>query len=182
MSIYQDEIFNYLTKRDNFMPAYDIYQMFPNVKNTLISQFWPIVKSTLQELISEPDWKIDLAEDISIRYSKLSVSINDSFYVVFEGLDKQPFFGLLIDFDNNTLDRPRINEHAKNFQAIQGMKKSDWYLGYTLTGENFDNIETLKRILPENREVLAKEFATLLFELAYAIKEDAFKMDKMKKP
>ena len=152
-----------------------------NLKKNLIIEFWSGVKGFLQELTKGNGWEIYLDEKIFERYSKIYVTLNDSFSVVFEGLISQPFYGLVIDFNNKNLDRERINEHAKSIEAIKGMKKSEWYLGYTLTNENFDNIETLKRILPENRDVLAQDFATLLFDFANEVKEDASKMVKMTK-
>jgi len=69
MSTYQDEIFNYLTKKDNFFSAYEIFQVFPEVKNKLIEQFWIAVKDELEELSKKNDWEIEISENVFDTYS-----------------------------------------------------------------------------------------------------------------
>ena len=145
MSTYRDEIFNYLTKKDNFFSAYEIYQLFPEVKNTLIKQFWLAVKSSLEELAKETDWKIKISDNIFETYSSLTVWVDDSFGVRFEKLHGQTYYGLRVDFDNKDFDRTKIDEFALKIEALNGMKKSNWWLGWTYAGANFDNIETLKK-------------------------------------
>ena len=61
------------------------------------------------------------------------------------------------------------------------MKKNSWWLGYAYTGANFDNIETLKRILHDNRDDYAQELANQLFELSNDLKDDILQMSKMTK-
>ncbi|MEK0337514.1 MAG: hypothetical protein QQN41_08790 [Nitrosopumilus sp.] len=179
MSIYRDEIFNYLTKKDNFFSAYEIHQLFPEVKNTLIEKFWLAVKNSLEELEKGTNWEIEMSENIFETYSSLTILLDDSFGVAFEKLHGQTYYGLRIDFDNKKLDRPRINENSSKIEGINWMKKSNWWLGWAYTGANFDNIETLKRILPDNRDNYAKEIADMLFDLAEELQKDVLKMSKM---
>lgn len=179
MSTYQDEIFNYLTKKDNFFSAYEIPQIFPEVKNTLIEKFWRAVKNSLEELTKETNWEIGMSENIFKTYSSLSIGLDKRFGVAYEELHGQTYYGLWIDFDDKKLDRPKINEYASKIEAINWMKKSKWYLGWTSTGANFNNIETLKRILPDNRDDYAKELANQLFDLAEKIQKDILKMSNM---
>ncbi len=179
MSTYQDEIFNYLTKKDNFFSAYEIYQTFPGVKNTLIKQYWLSVKDELTELSEKTDWKIEISEDVFETYSFLGIRINDSFYVAYEKLHGQTYHGLWIDYNNKQLDRTKINEYASNIESINWMKKNNYWLGLTLTGTNFDSIDTLKKILPDNRVDFAKELATSLYKLADELNNDILEMSKM---
>lgn len=179
MSTYQDEIFNYLTKKDNFFSAYEIYQEFPGVKKNLIKQFWLSVKDELTELSEKTDWKIEVSENVFETYSSLSIRINDNFYVAYEKLHGQTYHGLWIDNDNKQLDRIKINDYASNIESLNWMKKYDYWLGCTLTGTNFDSIDTLKKILPDNRVDFAKELATLLYELANELNNDILVMSKM---
>jgi len=59
------------------------------------------------------------------------------------------------------------------------MRKSSYWLGWTYTGTNFDSIDTLKKILPDNKIDFAKELATSLYELANELNKDILKMSKM---
>ena len=181
MSTYQDEIFNYLTKKENFFSAFEIYQIFPEVKNSLIEQLWSKVKKNLEELIEEKDWEIGISENIFETYSSLSVDVHDSFGIAFEKLHSQTYYGLWIDVNDKKLDRLKIDEYASNIEAINRMRKSNDWLGWAYTGANFDNIETLKKILPDNRDDYAQELADQLFELTIELEEDILKMSKMTK-
>jgi len=179
MSTYQDEIFNYLTRKDNFLSAYEIYQAFPEVKNTLIKEFWLAVKDLLEELIKTNNWEIEISENIFDTYSYLCIWFNESFCVAYEKLHGQTYHGLWVDFNNKQLDRTKITEYVSNIESINWMKKSNNWLGWTYTGVNFDSIDTLKKILPDNRIDFAKELATLLYELADELNKDIIKISKM---
>jgi hypothetical protein len=179
MSTYQDEIFNYFTKKDNFFSAYEIYQLFPEIKNTLIEQFWLTVKKSLEVLAKETDWEIEMSDNISETYSKLRIWVDDNFGVCYEKLHDQTYYGLWINFDNKMLDRLKINAYAADLKAINTMNKSQWWLGWSYIAANFNNIETLKRILPGNKDDYAQELANQLFQLAKDLQDDILKMSKM---
>jgi hypothetical protein len=183
MSTYQDEIFNYLTKKDNFFSAYEIYQAFPEVKKTLIEQYWQNVKDELIELTKNTNWKVELSENVFETYSKLRIWLNgpnEGFGIVIEKLHGESYHGLWIDVNNKQLDRARIDEYTSKIEVIKGMKKNNYWLGWTYSGVNFDSIETLKKILPDNRMEFAHEFATMLYKLAEELNNDVLKMSEMK--
>src|SRR5690606_31947660 len=137
--------------------AYEIHQLFPEVKNTLVKEFWSKVKGSLEELVKKTNWKIEMSDNVLETYSSLSLFVDDNLGVSFEKLHGQTYYGLWIDFNNKKLDRIKINKYAEKIESINWMKKSNWWLGSTYIGANFDNIETLKRILPDNRDDYATE-------------------------
>ena len=180
MSTYDDEMFKYLTKKENFISAYEIYQLFPEVKKTLVEKFWPSVKGSLLRLTEGTDWKIEMSEDIFETYSGIDLYCNDNIWVRIEKLYARPYYGLQFDEENKMLDHSRIRNYASN---VVSMKVSNykWWLCLEDTGYDFNNIETLKRILPENREDTAQELAKMLFDFGEELKEDILKMSKMTK-
>jgi hypothetical protein len=181
MSTYQDEIFNYFTKKDNFYSAYEIHKLFPEVKNKIIEQFWLAVKDSLEALNKDSGWKIDISENIFETYSSLYIEFDENFYVLFEKLHGQTYYGLWINHENKKLDRQQINQFAEKIPALNNMmKKSHYFLGMNETGANFDDIETLKKILPDNKDDYVHELAKLLFDLAIEVQNDILVMSKMK--
>lgn len=183
MSVYDDEIFNYLTKKENFYSAYEITQLFPQVRNKLVEEFWKKVTERIANELdknSKDKWVVELSEDVFETYSSLFLYFSDSIGVAFEKLHGQPYYGVWIDSDNKKLDREKINKYASGLELLEGMNKnSDYWLGWSLCGANFNTIETLKRILPENSDEYAEELAKLLFDLAVSMKSHIIKMEKM---
>lgn len=176
MSNYEEEILNYLMKKDNFTSAYEIYHQFPEVRKKLIELFWEDVKKYLAEKMS---WEIKISQHIFETYSTLKVFVDKSFAVTYEKLHERTYYGLWIDKENENLNRQKIDGFAKNIKALSSMKSSDSWLGYTYAGPNFNRLETLLRLLPDSREDYAHELANQLFELTEELKDDIQKMSQM---
>ncbi len=180
MSTYEEEIFNYLTKKENFISAHEIYEKFPGIKEKLIKEFWYEVKNSLDEKRKGTDWKVDFDHD----EPEIKLYFDKSIYVGFEGLyDKKPNYYLYVYYEKNKkLDRVKINKYASNIKVIdeenwEKEKEGTHYWKYL--EDDFSNINTLKRILPENRKDFAEELAKLLLEFGKGLKEDILKMSKM---
>lgn len=186
MDTYEREIFNYLTKKENFSSAFEIYQQFPKVKNELIRQFWEMVKKLLDEKANDNNWQVKFFNDISEKYSKLGLCLrsdnHENIRVIFEDLLGRTYYGVWINAENNALDKIQIKNFAEGVSAIKQMKSSanEYWLGFEYIEPDFNNIESLERILPDVREDLADELAQMLFGLAKEIKEEIEKMSEMK--
>ena len=183
MSIYEDEMFKYMTKKENFEVAFEISELFPQVKNKLIEEFWKKVNSNLIKMTDSLDWKIDLDEEIFSTYSSLYVGRDkwkESFYTCYEKLHEGVYYGLWFDCDDSTLDANKIRKYSERIECLQETKKSKHWLGYRLIGENFNSIKTLKKILPDSREDFSNELADFLYRFTEEIKPDIEKMNKMR--
>lgn len=180
---YKDEIFKYLTSKDNFTSAFEVYQLFPDVRNRLIEQLWLKVKENLVQLTKETAWDVDISDNIFETYSYLGLfQQNKSLWVLIEQIHKTPYYGLWLE-DNNLLDRDQLNkyveENIKNENHLYTIKtKGDW-IGWNNMDINYESLETLRKLLPENYEIFAEEIATMIFEFAEELKEDITKMEKM---
>jgi len=179
MSNYKEEIIEYFTKKDNFISGYEIYQIFPEVKKAMVEQFWGRVKVFLEELNVNSQWQINISNDIFATYSNISVRNNNNIWVAIEQLHSKAYYGIKIDFENKKLNRDEINRYATKIKAIADMKSTRWWLGWKYIGDDFNEIESLKKILPENRDNLAQEFAKFLFDFALEVKEDISIMSNM---
>lgn len=71
--------------------------------------------------------------------------------------------------------------HSETIECLEGMNKNaKHWLGWKRISEDFTSINTLKKILPKNRENFADEIAQFLFDFAEEIKPDIDKMNKMR--
>lgn len=187
MDAYEKEIFNYFTKKENFISAYEIYQLFPEVRNELIGLFWHSVKSVLIEMTKDSDWSVVMDDNIFAAYSKLGLHLisdeNANVRVIYEQLHGKTYYGVWLNIENEALDSERINAYAEKVSAIQSMKRprSGYWLGWDYIGQDFNNLETLKRLLPENSEEFTTELANMLFEFGKEIRDDIAEMSKMTK-
>ena len=129
------------------------------------------------------DWKVNISFDK--KESELTLYFDKSIYINFEELNKTPCYCLYIKYKKNKkLDRVKIKKYASNVAAIH---EKDWeeYVNdacyWKYLKDDFTNIDTLKRIVPENRDDFAQELAKLLFDFGEELKEDILKMCKMTK-
>ena len=171
MSLYDDEIFKYITTRDNFETAFEIYQEFPKVKNRLIEEFWLQTRKELEQITEDTIWNVSYS-DIFDTYSHLGLKLSDkpAFKVIYEVLYGQTYFGLWYDRDKGVLNREKINRQLEGIEEHLSPRKSQWWIGWDYDNSNFSEMETLKKILPKNREGIPKEYAEFILELAENLK------------
>ena len=184
MGTYQDEIFEYFTKKENFISAYEIYQQYPEIKNKLLVEFWNLVKINLECVSKDAAWNVELSEDVFYKYSRIDLWTNELIYPRYHALSGKLAIGLLIDIEHDNfsnLDRGKIDNYSKSLETLTDIKRYPWWLGWAQTNHDFDNIETLKRILPELRDDFANELADELYNFGEELKDDIKKMLKMTK-
>ncbi|MBW1616081.1 MAG: hypothetical protein JRJ49_06020 [Deltaproteobacteria bacterium] len=157
MSQYEEALFEYFTKEENFIAAYEISDIFPKVKKKLVEDFWFKAKDLIEEkLKSLPEdykkWEVKISDDISDKESSLSIQLKDnhSIMVKFEKLLRRRFFtyyGLWVDRHNDKLDRGSISKHADKIKAIKELEGEEdgRFIKWDYTNENFEDIETLKK-------------------------------------
>ena len=184
MSIYEEEMFKYITKPENFEVAFEINELFSQVKNKIIEQFWQQVESRLLELTKETDWQVSLDDDVFSTWSSLNLTRDEwkeCFYVNYEKLHESVSHGLWVDYDDKDLDMKKIAKHSETIECLQDMKHNNKYwLGWKHIGEDFNSISTLKKILPDRSQDFEDELAKLLFDLAEEIKPEVDVMNEMR--
>jgi hypothetical protein len=183
MSQYEDALSKYFMQEENFIAAYEISALFPKIKKELVEKFWRKVKELIEEKLKSlpedenyKEWEVKISDNVYYTYSSLFIQKKDNFNIVvrFECLWGSTYYGLWIHHGNKGLDRKSINEHAAKIEAIKDMKKTQWYLGHNDMNENFEDIETLKKIL--RPKMLAENWADILFNLWKDTKEDISEM------
>jgi len=181
MSSYEEEIFNYLTSKENFHLTFEIFQLFPEIKNQLIKEFWDIVYKKVKEKLEDTDAKIEISENVFETWSSLFLYYNGNknIRIGFEQLHVKTYYGVWINAVNENLDRERIDEYVRSIESVKLLKKTNYWLGWEYINADFNNIGTLKKVLPYIREEYANEIASLLIEFSKRIKQDIIEMNKM---
>jgi len=176
MSAYDNKLYAFLTKKENFEPYSEMVNHFETIKYRLLTEFWGEVYKGLR---APGRWKIFKDDIIPDRWAKVgfyqeqySTPEGDIMAIAFEHLDRDVLYGLW--FARDILDSPfdfkavceYVKQQLKDWTAGSG----GWYYAARRdTGDDFSKPEHLLRILPENRSTVVKEYAgylnTALIEL-----------------
>lgn len=185
MDKFEKEIFEYLIKEENFSSAYEIYQFFPAVKEQLIEDFWKSVKESLESMVEDTNWEIEIYNDVFDTYSKMGMhlgkDLNKDIRIIFEKLHGDVYYGLWINHNSAKLNTNKIFEYAADIEKLKGIEapSNKYWLGLIKLNENFQNLHTLKKILPKGKENLVNEYSNMLFQFAEELKENIKEMYDM---
>jgi len=186
MDKFEEEIFDYLTEEDNFRPAYEIHQFFPEVKKKLITDFWNLVSKSLKIKTNDTNWEVEIYDNIFDRYSKMGLHLDNQYNkdlrVIFERLHGNVYYGLWINKKSTDLNVPKINDYANTIEGLKEIESPNnaYWLGSAYLDQDFQNLHTLESILPDKREILVDEYSNLLFEFAEDFEEEIREMAEMK--
>ena len=185
MSEFDEKVFDYLTRENNFTPAYEIYQLFPQVKARLIVEFWDLVQKHLKRNTDDSDWVVKADDDYTSTYSKMGVHLEQdpaaNIRVIYEKLHGDTYYGVWINCKNESLNiRDWHNYVEKEIEKLDSMSSAnEYWLGRSSLDDDFNNIQTLKNILPGKRTKLAKVYAKELLDFADLVKDDIYHMLEM---
>jgi hypothetical protein len=183
MSTYDDEMFNYLTKEENFIPAFELYEIIPDIKERLIKEFWKLVNEKLQDTIKNTQWQTELyIEETKDPY--LDLFFDERFKVGYEGFYGRPDIYIYIEFGkNNDLDKKQIKYYVRDLAHFKDFNTEDETTQiisyYQYLYEDFRQMQTLKHILPQNRDKYALDLAKELFNFGENLKPEINKMRSM---
>ena len=185
MSNFEEKMFGFLTEENNFESAFEIYQKSPIIIDRLKKEFWELVSQKLKEKCKK-DWIFYPEEEneigLYLKEWKDGIGNGWKYRIGYSDIYNNLWYGLFIDenckkrkFDLNKVEQfGNIQPRLKDMEGIENFWKKD-------TTYNFNDIHTLKRILPHNKEEFATQLAETLFDFAHAIKEDIPKMNKLVK-
>lgn len=179
MNKFDDDLYNFIIKPENFEPVFELSNRFNDFKERLIINFWRKVVSYLE--FNEPElkgWKYCIQEEVpqsgSMIYlykdeycSKITqepASVLTTFYNEVSGGGKI-ILGVSFDRTLSKLNYEKVRKFAA--QII----KAGWKLSppniwtfpiYKYMDEDFNSYDSLRKILPSEEDYLAKEYADTL--------------------
>lgn len=155
-SIIDDKMYNLISKSENFDFAFDLYERFDSIKERIIQEFW---NNFISKLAAERrDFKFTDRNDQPFHYDLSIKSIKG--IKLFVGIyDNQFQYGISITHKGS---KKRIQELMIYFQDAfdeydyEDKIKTSWF--FEVGEEDFNTLSGLKKILPENREVLIQKY------------------------
>jgi hypothetical protein len=172
MDKFKEELFLFCIKEQNFQLVYEVAENFDFFKRKLLDDFWADVVFGLKQKSKEIDgwnsWKenevIKGSSYIAGIYGSKHCPTGDSYASVtvsyFNYGDGRVMYGLNF---NESVSKDICTVLIKELNTLEvsewkvAPKNWAWQL-YKFTGENFNNYNSLVKVLPERKEVLVKEY------------------------
>jgi hypothetical protein len=158
------QIYEFLTNKRNFDTTANLIESFNEVKEKLISEFWELLAQEIKKDKRLENWAVhfepyDGDSEISIYSS------GDSEKSIYYGMDidkkKNLGYALYLNLTNSE-NIKKLYEEAKDFKSL-GWKINSYNASgyppfyYYIDGWCFQENETIKKILPVNREIAIRE-------------------------
>ncbi len=149
--------------------------MFPEIRDKLVREFWDIVYDKLKEFNVEEDWIIEYDyKDVEFVISKDN---NWLVYVSIGWLKENCYYGIYFDGDSS-VNRDKGLTMFNSLRSEKKLRKEKHSFGWDYFGEDFRNKNSLRKILPLNRHLLAEDYASKIFDFIEAAKEELIKINK----
>lgn len=170
MKIFDEQLYTFLTRPENFEPFADLQGHYNKVRERLINDFWDLVhQEVLRRRDEVSDWEITL-EAKGIDFRKLRATHGDAINtdsrskIVYEFLDSEVILGVWIDRGRIGIDKLRkiweaATEFVANKHPWQPGNGGLWYTIQKRPGLNLQHKSSLMEILPAKREALAMQYA-----------------------
>jgi hypothetical protein len=196
---YEDEIFNFLTSKENYIALVKAKEHFPKVKKRLIETLWQKVFVGLKEHYDQSQmWLVRKDSNIENALSKVYiypqniewVKSNDlpAYFIGWERLSKSdPYYGFWINEQSQEYSFQTIMEYCREHKKDIAPEMDDpedgewWPFWVGLEDLNFDKEETLTLILPHKLDDTVNRFVRNIINIEEKMSEHLPKISKMKK-
>jgi hypothetical protein len=162
MTNYFDEMFEYLTKKDNYLAAKEIADLLPSVEKKMVLDFWNAVEEKLK-LNIKIGWEVHLENYDNYFCIKFKKSCWNDIAI---GLDAELDYGIWFNRINfNSTKIIEITEKHREITATLSPDNQGWFCFKPIPNIDtyrFNSKEKLLRILPTSRESLILEIALLI--------------------
>ena len=168
---YDEAMFDFLTKADNFSFAFEVSENFDLVKNKLIEDFWIEIKKHIEEKVKKENksWKI---EQTKIKEGELHLGFswqNNQVKVMLQLWKKRDvYYGLWVNTESGQVDIKKFRENEQLEEIRKKREMTDKYEKWPCATNSildFNKQADLEKILPTNRQNLVLKLVNTLFEL-----------------
>ncbi|PCH92385.1 MAG: hypothetical protein COB85_08210 [Bacteroidetes bacterium] len=190
----ENDMYKFLVEDENFNNMVKLRDYYAKVHRRLIQEFWDKVKESLRALTKDSVWEIYEEEDQDYfeRWSSMSL-YKPKWYnkeaekedgiplcIAWESLNLNTYYGVWINNHSKLWDIASMRDYLKQLPQAKNFKSDNHC--WPLFGEELDftNPDGLRQILPGSRDQRAKEYATLVYDLANELEAHLDKLFKMK--
>jgi hypothetical protein len=155
-SVIEDKLFELVTKSENFDFSYDIYERFDSIKERMVLDFWNLLILKLKKEFQDLKLLDRSGSNFHLDISHKSLKIT-TFYIGIYELQFQ--FGISITHNGT---KKKVQELEDRFRDLfleyeyNEKEKISWF--FESEEEDFSTLFGLKKILPENREILLDNY------------------------
>jgi len=161
MNKYEEELYNFLTLRENFEAMLKVNSQFSIVKERLLADFWNHVATILESKVKElsPKWRVLNPPNKERGDAKLIVYKDDWIIngkhpfvgVAWEHLHTQPYFGVWADIHSPKIDDALLDKNLENLRLENKFRRdTSWWPLWEYSGDKFSTDSGLSNILPDN--------------------------------
>ncbi len=176
MNEYNENLYQFLTKAENFEPFFDLKEQYENVKRRLINEFWELVYDEIKLMpVNEHGWTyiVDAENSHNRKLRAKHPVIADKAGIAYEFLNGNVVLGAIFNRNKINVDSMSkiwrdATEYIKNLQGWEVGKGGWWYAIYKQNLLDMSQKASLMEILPEVRGTLAKDYA---LQINQAVKE-----------
>jgi hypothetical protein len=178
MDKYEQEIFNFLTQRENFEAMLKVNNHFGMVKDNLLQNFWNLVATKLQEKIRElplPNWRLINPQkkdrnDAKLLIYKDSWKLQNETHpfvgVASEHLYTNAYYGVWCNMHSKSIDNPKLKDALSDLRNRLNFKvDTNWWPLWVHGQYNFSSDTYITYILPDRVDTAAEEYAECLISL-----------------
>lgn len=169
MTKYQVEFYKFVIAPENFEAICDIVENFEDVRLRLVYDFWVDVKDRCEVLLKEKaEWTAEISpyneevtEFLFYRSGFLPESVKEDadFCIYFMDLYDRAYYGLWLNEDSKSFNMQSIRKIAKDNKLSGWRGDGTTFAYYKFMPDNFDDMASIKKIQPDNRESLVHQYA-----------------------
>lgn len=166
-SIYEDEMYKFLTEEDNFIYAHELSEKLPQIRERLLSEFWNLVESEVIESMPK-GFVFGKDENLFQQWGRfwLHYPKEDRVHFCYSEMTRNMGVGIWLNKAILTPEQfTQMLKLKEGNKALQPWNQHDWWF-ITKPHYNFFDFNTLIKVLPHKREPLAEEMAKFLVTLA----------------
>ena len=183
MDTYENEIYEFVAKKENYKSAVEISNLLPKMRKRIVKDFWESVKIKLKEENNE--WIVKLSDNVFDEYSYLQISKNEwknAVNIRYEKLHSNFYHGI----HTNNLNIKEIYEKEK---IIEYLEKENlpinfnhaFFYSYHQDNENFTTLQTQIKALPKEKENFVNEVVNFLINFVTENEKHISEFSKMQK-
>jgi hypothetical protein len=177
MKLYDEKLYDFLSKKENFEPYFDLHQQYEKVRKQMVDEFWDQVAQNIKANPPQnTEWMVEVDppgtgnRKLRMKHPVTAGSPDFKAGIIYEHLENYVYLGVWVNrwLLKNEGDIKQIfaeaGEVVKDKPGWKAGSGGWWFVIHRDTGEDFRQKETLVKITPEDRGVFAKTMATEIVE------------------
>jgi hypothetical protein len=166
MTTYDEKIFDFLTKPENWTVAREVNNKIETIKGKLIKDFWSEVQAEVRQKLISDEWNCDNNEEPALVLKR--TTWNNLFAVKYGDITARAWLAIWSNPDS-TKSLETYSTMCEIFREVdKRLDRSDdrKYPRWTYTKDHFAQYECIDKILPLVRGTMVTRYSSFMVEIA----------------